>query len=76
MPDRPRLLEPSRLAPVEVDLRRVVLVGTLAWLLGAVVTTVLAATAVVPWVVVHVCLAGVALGGLGLLWVRGRTDAG
>ncbi len=38
-----RLLEPSRLAPVPVDLRRVFLVGTGIWLVALVVASTLAA---------------------------------
>jgi hypothetical protein len=67
---RPRLLEPSRLEPVHLDLRRVFLGGIAAWTVALVVTGVLAATGQVdarmPWI----SAAGIALGGLALLWER------
>ncbi|MBC7290427.1 MAG: DUF2530 domain-containing protein [Actinotalea sp.] len=71
---RPRLLEPSRLEPVRLDLRKVFLVGIAAWVVALVVTGVLAATgqvsARIPWI----CAAGIALGGLALVWERRNRD--
>jgi hypothetical protein len=67
---RPRLLDPSRLEPVRLDLRRVFLVGIALWFVALVVTAMLAAAGQVdarmPWI----CAAGMALGGLALLWER------
>ena len=40
---RPRLLDPSRLEPVHLDLRRVFLAGIAAWTLALAVTGALAA---------------------------------
>lgn len=56
--------------PVEVDLSRVVRVGMALWLVGLVVTLVLAATATTDWVPFAVCVTGLALGVLALLWAR------
>lgn len=58
--------------PLELDLRAVILVGMAVWaavLLVAVVVTVLGAA---TGHLVPICLAGLALGCLGLLWVRRR----
>jgi hypothetical protein len=67
---RPRLLDPSRLEPVHLDLRKVFLAGIALWAVALVVTGVLAATGQIgprmPWI----CAAGIALGGLALLWER------
>lgn len=67
---RPRLLDPSRLEPVRLDLRRVFLAGIAAWTVALAVTGVLAVAGQVgarmPWI----CAAGIALGGLALLWER------
>lgn len=73
MPDRPRLLEPSRLAPVEVDLARVALAGTGLWLVAAVVALVLVVAGPATWTAVHVCVTGVVLGLLAVLWARRRA---
>nr|WP_297426284.1 DUF2530 domain-containing protein [uncultured Actinotalea sp.] len=71
---RPRLLDPSRLEPVHLDLRRVFLAGIAAWTLALAVTGALAAAGQVgtrmPWI----CAAGIALGGLALLWERRHRD--
>jgi len=59
--------------PVQVDLARVTLVGSALWLVGLVVTLVLAATRTTAWTPVAVCVAGLALGALGHRWaVRHR----
>lgn len=68
--DRPGILAPSRLDPVPVDLRRVILGGTAVWAVALVVTVVLGAVGSLPWTVAWVCVAGIALGGVGLLWAR------
>lgn len=66
----PTLLEPSRLEPVHLDLRRVFLGGIVLWTVALVVSAALAAGgqvgARIPWI----CAAGLALGGLALLWER------
>jgi hypothetical protein len=67
-----RLLEPSRLAPVAVDLRRVFVVGTALWALALVVSAVLVGAGVVDGRQVWVSGAGVALGFLALAWERRR----
>lgn len=75
MPD-PATAEPERPAlrvvtdPVHVDLARVVLVGMALWLVGGIVTLVLAATGHIAWDAVWVCAVGLALGGVGLDWTR------
>ncbi|GII97646.1 uncharacterized protein DUF2530 [Sediminihabitans luteus] len=62
--------------PLEVDLRRVILLGILAFAVAGVVCGVLAATGTTGARGVAVCVVGVALGGLGLLWVRRRGQRG
>lgn len=69
---RPRLLEPSRLAPVRLDLRRVFLAGIAIWALALVVSAVLLATGRVEARTVATCAVGVVLGGLALVWERRR----
>jgi hypothetical protein len=56
--------------PVEVDLARVVRVGMALWLVGLVVTLVLAIGGTTGWVPFAVCATGLALGVLALLWAR------
>ena len=56
-------------APLEVDLRKVVLGGLVAWVVALLVSLVLVLADVKTWTAVAVCAAGIALGGLGLLWV-------
>lgn len=68
----PSLLSPAEVEPLPVDLRRVALIGTVAWALALVVTVVLALTVGVAGKVVATCAAGVVLGFLGLAWVRRR----
>lgn len=60
--------------PVEVDLRRVLLLGIIAWSVALVVSSVLALVGLPTDDVVGVCVAGLALGGLGLLWARRHRD--
>ena len=67
-----RLLEPSRLAPVRVDLRRVFLVGTALWLVALVVCATLAAAGSVTARTVATCATGAALGALAVLWAQRR----
>lgn len=58
--------------PVEVDLARVTVVGSALWLLGLVVTLVLALVGTTGWTPVAVCATGLALGGLGYRWAARR----
>ena len=67
-----RLLEPSRIAPVPVDLRRVFLVGTGIWLVALVVASTLAAMGSVSMRTVVTCATGAGLGLLAFLWARRR----
>jgi len=53
-----------------VDLRRVVLGGIAAWAVALVVTFVLYLTGSTRAEVVVTCVAGILLGGAGLLWER------
>jgi hypothetical protein len=57
---------------VDVDMRRVVLVGLALWVGGLVVAVVLWRTGIITVTPVWSCVAGVVLGLLGLLWVRGH----
>ncbi|WP_242496494.1 DUF2530 domain-containing protein [Xylanimonas protaetiae] len=66
---RPETRRPTP-PPQRVDLRRIVLVGIAAWLVALVVAVVLLATGTQGWQWVAICGAGIALGGLGLLWDR------
>ncbi|WP_159793780.1 DUF2530 domain-containing protein [Puerhibacterium puerhi] len=56
--------------PLRVDLRRVMLAGIAAWAVALVVALALLAAGVQDAEGVAVCAAGLALGGLGLLWER------
>lgn len=56
--------------PVRVDLRRVLLVGIVAWAVALVVALVLFATDNGDVEVVATCGVGIVLGGAGLLWER------
>jgi hypothetical protein len=56
--------------PLKVDLRRVLLAGIAAWAVALVVGFVLLVMGVQDGASVAVCGAGLALGGLGLLWER------
>lgn len=51
-------------------MRKVVLAGLMAWTLALVVAVVLLILDVKTWSVVAICAAGIALGGLGLAWLR------
>lgn len=50
-------------------MRKVVLVGLGLWTVALVVALVLVAMDVKTWNAVWVCLAGIALGGIGLAWL-------
>ncbi|WP_372594793.1 DUF2530 domain-containing protein [Actinotalea sp.] len=71
MPRR-RLLEPSRLAPVPVDLTRVFLVGTALWVVALVVFALLASVGDGSSRAVATCATGAGLGLLAVLWARRR----
>ena len=58
--------------PVEVDMRRVALVGLVLWVCGLAVAVVLWRTGTITATPVWSCVAGVVLGLLGLVWARGR----
>ncbi|MGN8245034.1 DUF2530 domain-containing protein [Cellulomonas soli] len=74
---REDLMNPSTQSPVDpvkVDLRHVVLVGMALWTVGLIVVGVLALTGRAPGQAVAVCVAGLVLGVLALLWTRSHTD--
>ena len=72
-PAAPRHPDPE---PLELDDTRVVLVGTVLWALGLVVLVVLDLAGVrVPGWWLQMCLAGIALGLLGLRFVARRKAA-
>ena len=66
------LLHPQRTPPppIDVDLARVMGVGTSVWGLALVVTGVLWSLGVVPGAWVWVAAAGIALGLIGVVWAR------
>ena len=72
-----KLFRPTRTAPppVNVDLGRVMLVGTAAWAVAVAVTTVLALTGTASWTPSWVCATGVFFGLLGILWARHNPPA-
>ena len=71
-PER-RLPDPE---PARVDLRRVILVGTAVWLVALVIECVRWANAVDGAARgVAICVAGIALGAYGLVWVRWHPQA-
>lgn len=67
-PDRRR--EDPR--PVDVDMRRVILVGLALWGLGLAVVVVLWVAGTITATPVWSCAAGMALGLAGLVWERGH----
>ncbi|MCA5893011.1 DUF2530 domain-containing protein [Isoptericola sp. NEAU-Y5] len=56
--------------PARVDLRRVLLGGIAAWALALAVSAVLLATSHATVTTIVTCVAGILLGGAGLLWER------
>jgi membrane protein YdbS with pleckstrin-like domain len=67
-PDRRRADPP----PVDVDMRRVALVGLVLWVCALAVAVVLWRLGIITATPVWSCVAGVVLGLLGLVWLRGR----
>jgi len=57
-------------APIEVDLGRVMIVGVVVWLVALVVSIVLMLTGTTDGVPVAVCATGAVLGLLGWDWAR------
>jgi Protein of unknown function (DUF2530) len=74
------ILRPDRRRPnppaLDVDMRRVFLVGIALWLVGLVVTAVLWRAGSLSPTPVWTCAAGAALGGVGLAWERLRRRTG
>ncbi|GEK21498.1 DUF2530 domain-containing protein [Cellulomonas xylanilytica] len=70
-----RLLHPTRTPPppVDVDLGRVMLVGTGVWTVAFVVAAVLAWGEDASWMPAWVCATGIVLGLLGMVWARRNT---
>lgn len=66
------LLLPSALEPVEVDLRRVFLVGIAVWVVVLVGAVALTLAGVLEGRAVPIAAAGIGLGLLALLWERRR----
>lgn len=66
------LLLPSALEPVEVDLRRVFLVGTATWAVALLAAIALTLAGVLEGRVAQIAAAGIGLGLLFLLWERRR----
>lgn len=69
---RPRLLEPSHVQPVLVDLRRVFWAGIAVWVVALAVALVGWGRGEVEPRTVATCVAGVLLGFAALVWERRR----
>ena len=67
-----RLLRPSTLEPVEIDLRLVFGIGMALWAVALVVMVVVQATGTTTGRGIPVCATGIALGALGVLWEQRR----
>ena len=70
-----KLFHPTRTAPppADVDLARVMIVGTGVWAVALVVAAVLALTDETSWMPAWVCATGLVLGLLGTGWARRNT---
>jgi hypothetical protein len=70
-----KLFHPTRTAPppVDVDLGRVMLVGTGVWAVALVAAAVLAVADDASWMPAWVCATGVVLGLLGAGWAHRNT---
>ena len=67
------LLAPSRLRPVEIDLRRVFWAGVVMWTVAGAVAGALALEGRVGGRTFVICVVGLVLGLLGVLWSRRRA---
>ncbi|NTW42063.1 MAG: DUF2530 domain-containing protein [Cellulomonadaceae bacterium] len=67
------MLAPSTLEPVPVDLSRVFWAGIGAWTVALVVCGILRLTGSIGERAVPICVAGLLLGVLGLVWDRRRS---
>ncbi|MDM7830528.1 DUF2530 domain-containing protein [Cellulomonas edaphi] len=67
---RRRPVDDPPLVPLEVDLARVMVVGTALWSVALVVSVVLWLTGTIGAIPVAVCAAGAVLGVLGWDWAR------
>ena len=70
------MTSPDPIEPIQVDLARVVGVGTAAWGLALVVTLLLALVGRTGWTPVWVCAVGVLLGLAGIWWSHGHDRMG
>ena len=68
-----RLLRPSELEPVHLNLRRIFWVGIALWVLALVVSLVLTATGHLDGRIPWICVTGAGLGFLALLWESRNT---
>ena len=70
-----KLFHPTKTPPppVDVDLGRVMLVGTGVWVVAFVVAAVLALTGEASWMPAWVCATGAVFGLLGIAWARRNT---
>ncbi len=64
------LLEPSKVAPLTVDLRRVIWVAIALWLVALLVVGAMTLGGVATGRGVWICVTGLALGFVGLDWER------
>ena len=72
-PDRrPGLLQPSRLAPLDIDLRKVVLVGIALWTVALAVSAGLMIAGARQGHAVPICATGIGLGLVALVWAHRR----
>ncbi len=62
--------------PLEVDLGKVLVWGTAAWVVALVVAVVLGATGTTGWIPTAVCATGAALGLLGVWWTTWHDRMG
>lgn len=69
-----RMLRPSELEPVHLDLRRIFWAGIALWVVVLVVALVLWAAGTIDWRVPAISGAGIALGLLALLWERRHEE--
>ncbi len=72
VPERPSLLDPSTIAPLELDLRRVFWVITGLWAVALAVTSAIGLLGHIEGRTVVICATGFALGFVALGWERWR----